>query len=326
MALEAGTRLGPYEILSPLGAGGMGEVYRALDAKLGRDVAVKVLPDVFAADAERLGRFEREAKLLAALNHANIASIHDFHEAEGKPFLVMELVEGRTLSERIDDGPIPVDEAMPLFVQIAEALEAAHERDIVHRDLKPSNIKITDDGKAKVLDFGLAKALGGDSSVTTTGAAPDSPTVSAPSPIFGLDSTREGAVLGTAPYMSPEQARGRSADKRADIWAFGVCLFEALTGTCTFKGETTTDLFADIIRGEPDWAALPPDTPPTICLLLRRCLTKDRKRRLQYVADARIELRTAARLSRFSTTSRAKIKLFAGPKPCPVVTSSSMCM
>ncbi len=262
----------------------MGEVYLARDPKLDRDVAIKVLPDAFARDNERLLRFDREAKLLASLNHPHIAAIYGFEESEGQRFLVLELVEGDTLGERLRLGPLPVDDALEVARQIAEALEAAHEKGIVHRDLKPANIKVTPDGTVKVLDFGLARAMADDSGSTSIAA--ESPTITA-------DYTKPGVVLGTAPYMSPEQARGRPVDKRSDIWSFGVILYECLTGSMLFHGETATDSMGAIMHRDPDWAALPTETPPTIRLLLRRCLAKDRRHRLQAIGDARVELEEA---------------------------------
>jgi eukaryotic-like serine/threonine-protein kinase len=238
--LKAGARVGPYELLAELGAGGMGEVYRAHDRKLGRDVALKILPTSFAADPERLRRFAREARLLAALNHPNIAAIYGLEESGGVRGLVMELVEGEDLSQRIARGAISIDEALPIAKQIADALEAAHEKGIIHRDLKPANIKVTPDGNVKVLDFGLAKVLGGD------GAAPDLP---------DLDRTHEGMVLGTAAYMSPEQARGHPVDKRTDVFAFGAILYEMLAGHRAFPGETVSDTLAAVVRrdGAVNW-------------------------------------------------------------------------
>jgi len=289
MSLTPNTRLGPYEILAPLGAGGMGEVYRAKDSRLDRDVAIKVLPETFARDPERIARFQREAKVLASLNHPHIAAIYGFEEADAIRFLVLELVEGETLADRLQIGPLPVDEALSVCKQIAEALEAAHEQGIVHRDLKPANVKITPDGKAKVLDFGLAKALSGE-----LGSFPSrSPTEAAYSPTLTADFTRPGVVLGTAAYMSPEQARGRSTDKRTDIFAFGCVFFECLSGARLFGGETATDSIGAILHKEPEWTLLPPNTPPTVQLLLRRCLAKDRNKRLHDIADARIELENA---------------------------------
>ena len=281
MTLTAGTRLGPYEITAPLGAGGMGEVYRATDTNLKRQVAIKVLPASVAADPERLARFQREAEILAALNHPNIAHIHGLEKSDRTVALVMELVEGPTLADRIAKGPIPLDEALPLAKQVAEALEAAHEQGIIHRDLKPANIKVRDDGKVKVLDFGLAKAL--DPSGASTANATNSPTIS-------MHATQAGFILGTAAYMSPEQAVGKPVDKRSDVWAFGAVLLEMLTGRQVFSGETVSDVLASVLKDEPDWAALPGDTPASIRRLLRRCLEKNRKRRLSDVADARLEI------------------------------------
>jgi serine/threonine protein kinase/Tol biopolymer transport system component len=280
MALSAGTRLGVYEVVSSLGEGGMGEVYRAKDSLLKREVALKVLPSALAGDLDRLSRFQREAELLAALNHPNIAHIYGVAEAGDVRGLVMELVEGPTLAERITRGAIPPAEALPLARQLADALEYAHERGIVHRDLKPANIKVTDDGVVKVLDFGLAKALdpGGPGSKDTSAAA----TMTSPA------ITQAGIILGTAAYMSPEQARGKPVDKRADIWAFGVVLFEMLTGRAAFPGETMTDVLAGIVHKDPDWAALPAGTPRHLRELLRRCLQKDPRQRLRDLGDAQL--------------------------------------
>ncbi|MBI1825174.1 MAG: PD40 domain-containing protein [Planctomycetes bacterium] len=288
MGLAPQTKLGPYEIVSLLGAGGMGEVYRARDARLDRDVAIKVLPEALASDKERVLRFEREAKALATLSHPNIAAIYGFEEQDGKRLLVMELAEGETLSERLARGPIPIDESLDVCRKIAEGLEAAHEKGIVHRDLKPANIKIGPDGSVKVLDFGLAKALLGD-----TASSASSPTEVVHSPTITAEYTRPGVILGTAGYMSPEQARGRSVDKRTDIWAFGCVLFECLSGAKLFSGETATDSIGAILHKEPEWALLPPNTPPTVQLLLRRCLAKDRNKRLRDIGDARIEIENA---------------------------------
>src|SRR5262245_39434865 len=260
MSLEAGSRLGPYRRLSPLGAGGMGEVFRAEDTKLHREVALKVLPEAFARDAERMARFEREAQVLASLNHPNIAAIHGLEESDGVRALVMELAEGSMLSERIARGALPFDEALAVARQIAEALECAHESGIIHRDLKPDNIKVRDDGTVKVLDFGLAKALG-------SGAPDSGASLSMSSEITAMG-TQPGVILGTAPYMSPEQAKGRAVDKRTDIWAFGCVLYEMLAGRRAFGGDTVTDVLAAITRAEPDWKALPKDTPPAIRRLL----------------------------------------------------------
>jgi eukaryotic-like serine/threonine-protein kinase len=280
MPLAANTHLGPYEIIAPLGAGGMGEVYRARDQKLGRDVALKVLPAAFASDPERMARFRREAQVLASLNHPRIGAIYGFEDSGNTHALVMELIEGPTLADRIARGAIPPDEALPIAQEIAEALEAAHERGIVHRDLKPSNIKITPDGNVKVLDFGLAKAIEGDSSSTDIH---NSPTITSMA-------TQAGVILGTAAYMSPEQAKGKPVDRRTDIWAFGCVFFEMLTATRPFEGETVSDALAAVIRAEPDWSLLTANTPQTIRNLLQRCLRKDPKQRLQSIGDARIEI------------------------------------
>ena len=284
-ALAAGMRLGPYDIVAALGAGGMGEVYRARDTKLQRDVAIKVLPESFANDPDRLARFQREAQVLASLNHPNIGGIHGFEESGGVRALVMELVEGEDLSTRIARGPIPIDEALPIAKQIAEALEAAHEQGIIHRDLKPANIKVRGDGTVKVLDFGLAKAIDPLSSSAAAAALANSPTITSPAALTGA-----GVLLGTAAYMSPEQAKGRAADRRSDIWAFGVVLFEMLTGRRAIQSENVPEALAFILTREPDWSTLPADTPPLIRRLLRRCLEKDRKRRLADIADARLEI------------------------------------
>lgn len=280
MALAAGTRLGPYEILSALGAGGMGEVYRARDTRLNRDVALKVLPAAFTADADRVARFEREAQLLASLNHPHIGSIYGLEDADGVPALVLELVEGDTLDDRVRRGPLRLAEALGIAQQIADALDAAHAAGIIHRDLKPSNIKITSDGVVKVLDFGLAKALAAEGSV------PDL----SKSPTMTADATIPGAILGTAAYMSPEQARGLPLDKRTDVWAFGCVLFEMLSGSSVFGRGTLTDTLAAVVGAEPKWQSLPADTPADIRRMLRRCLQKDARRRLHDIADARIEI------------------------------------
>src|ERR1700682_539981 len=251
MAILPGRRLGPYEILSAIGAGGMGEVYQAHDTKLGRDVAIKVLPEAFAHDPERLSRFQREAKMLASLNHPNIATIHGLEQSGGTSYLVMELVSGETLAERVKAGPLGIEAALRIAVQIAEALEAAHEKSIIHRDLKPANVKVTPEGKVKVLDFGLAKAFAGD-------AANDDPSNS---PTLSAAATMQGVILGTAAYMSPEQAGGKPCDKRPDIWRFGCVLYELLSGGQAFPGEGTREILAAVLRGEPDWQALPASSP-----------------------------------------------------------------
>jgi Tol biopolymer transport system component len=290
MPLVAGTRLGPYEIISAIGKGGMGEVYRARDTKLNRDVAIKVLPDLFALDPERLARFTREAQTLAALNHPHIAAIYGIEDlppqrgGQGSRALIMELVEGEDLSVHIARGPMALTDALPIAKQIADALEAAHEQGIVHRDLKPANIKVRGDGTVKVLDFGLAKALGPDG-ISATADAMHSPTFTSPA---GM--TRMGVIIGTAAYMAPEQARGRAVDRRADIWAFGVVLYEMLTGRPLFGGDNISDLLASVLKTDPDWTALPADTPASIRRLLRRCLEKDPRARLSSIGDARLEL------------------------------------
>jgi serine/threonine-protein kinase len=280
MTLANGTKLGPYEIVSPLGAGGMGEVYRARDTRLGRDVAFKVLSQAFAVDAERTARFRREAQLLASLNHPNVAAIYGFEDSGSIHGLVMELVEGPTLSNRIKQGAIPLDEALPIAKQIAEALEYAHEHGIIHRDLKPSNIKLTNNEGVKVLDFGLAKAIEGDLASSDISS----------SPTISHLATQAGIILGTAAYMSPEQAKGKSVDRRTDIWAFGCVVYEMLTGKMPFTGETVTDTLAAVIRGEPDWSLLPAETPSPIRQLLLRCLKKDPRQRLRDIGDARFTI------------------------------------
>jgi serine/threonine-protein kinase len=277
-----GRQMGSYQILSLLGAGGMGEVYKAHDTKLGRDVAIKVLPPAFVHDPERLSRFQREAKMLAALNHPNIATIYGLEQSEDVHYLVMELVPGATLAERIRKGALPVEEALKIAGQVAEALEAAHERGVIHRDLKPANVKVTPEGRVKVLDFGLAKALCGDSGPDLSNA-----------PTLTAMGTEEGKILGTPAYMSPEQARGKPVDKRADIWAFGCVLYELLTGKRAFRGETTQDTIAAVLEREPDWQALPATTPAQIRNLPRRCLRKDTALRLRDAGDARIEIQEA---------------------------------
>ncbi|MBK7368267.1 MAG: serine/threonine-protein kinase [Candidatus Eisenbacteria bacterium] len=282
MALNAGDKLGPYEIVAPLGAGGMGEVYRARDTRLHREVALKVLPAAFAQDPERIARFEREAKLLASLNHPHIGALYGLEESEGRRVLVLELVAGESLAERLRRGPMPLDEALPIACQIASALEAAHESGVVHRDLKPGNVMLRPDGTIKVLDFGLAKGGAGDSKSSD-------PQLSA-SPTMTYAATQAGVILGTAAYMSPEQARGRAVDRRSDIWSFGCVLLELLTGKPTFAGETVSDTLASILNSEPDWSTLPAGTPNRVSDLLRRCLRKDPSSRLRDAGDARIAL------------------------------------
>jgi serine/threonine-protein kinase len=293
MSLGPGTRIGAFEITGTLGAGGMGEVYRARDTKLDRDVAIKVLPEAFAQDPERLARFAREAKTLAALNHPNIGGIYGVEEAGGVPALVLELVEGPTLADRLARGAIAIDEALPIAKQIADALEAAHEQGIFHRDLKPANIKVRDDGTVKVLDFGLAKlARASGSGRRVSGGVSQSPTITSPALMTGV-----GVLLGTAAYMSPEQAKGREADKRCDIWAFGAVLFEMLSGTRAFDGENMTDVLGAVVRLEPKWDALPADVPPALRTLLQRCLAKDLRHRVADISVATFVLTEAASLA-----------------------------
>jgi serine/threonine protein kinase len=274
-----GSTLAHYHITSHLGSGGMGEVYQAVDSRLGRNVAIKLLPAAFAQDHERAARFEREARLLASLNHPHIAAIHGLEVAGGRHFLVMELVDGETLADRIARGGMPVNEALGIAVQIAEALEAAHEKGIVHRDLKPANVKITSSGSVKVLDFGLAKTFAENGSAATA----NSPTIS-------LAATNAGVILGTASYMSPEQAKGQNTDKRTDIFAFGSVLYEMLTGRQLFPGETVSEVLARVIEREPDWTRLPADLHPRVTELIQRCLRKDPRQRWQDVGDVRIEI------------------------------------
>jgi serine/threonine protein kinase/Tol biopolymer transport system component len=283
VTLVAGARLGPYEILSALGVGGMGEVYRATDTRLKRQVAVKVLPAALMMDSERLARFKREAEVLASLNHPNIAAIHGLEDAGGTKALVLELVEGPTLADRVAQGPLAVPETLRIAKQIADALEAAHEQGIIHRDLKPANIKVRPDGTVKVLDFGLAKAT------DPTGASPADLTHS---PTLSM-ATQAGIILGTAAYMSPEQAAGKPVDKRSDIWAFGIVMLEMLTGRRPFAGDTASETMAAVMMKEPDWSQLPHATPEPIRKLLRRCLEKDRKRRLPDAAVVRMEIEDA---------------------------------
>jgi Tol biopolymer transport system component len=281
MPLAPGIRFGPYEVIAQIGVGGMGEVWRATDTNLGRQVAIKVLPDAFAQDRERLARFEREAKTLATLNHSNIAQIYGLERLDGTTALVMELVEGPTLADRIATGRIPVDEALSIAKQIAEALEAAHEQGIVHRDLKPANVKVRDDGTVKVLDFGLAKAMEPPEGLADIS---HSPTITSPA------MTAKGMILGTAAYMSPEQARGKPVDKRTDIWAFGCVVFEMLSGRRAFDGEDVSLALSQVLQRVPDTTLLPADTPPHVRHLLARCLDKDPKRRLRDIGEARLIL------------------------------------
>ena len=282
MTLSAGTRLGHYDVTALLGEGGMGQVWQATDTQLGRQVALKILPDAFAADPDRLARFTREAQILASLNHPNIAAIYGIEEAEGTRALVLELVEGPTLADRISKGPIPLDEALPIAKQIAEALEAAHEAGVIHRDLKPANIKVREDGTVKVLDFGLAKALD---------PSPDADP--SQSPTLTAAATQMGVIMGTAAYMSPEQARGKRLDRRSDIWAFGCVLFEMLTGQRAFESEDVSLTLADVMRAEPAWGRLPQELPPVLGTFLERCLEKDARRRVRDIGDVRLAMEGA---------------------------------
>src|SRR5262245_4304599 len=301
MPFSAGTKLGTYEILGPLGTGGMGEVYRALDSKLKREVAVKVLPDRFAGDAEFVSRFEREARVLASLNHPNIASVYGLEEFFGQQFLIMEMVEGKTLSERIaESGPVPVQEALILSHQVAEALEVAHQKGITHRDMKPGNVKVTPEGRVKILDFGLAKSkIETDQNITD-------------STVLETFTTRHGRILGTPGYMSPEQARGKPVDHRTDVWAFGCFLYELLTGRSPFRGETLSDTIAAVLEREPDWHLLPTATPPRIKEMLRRCLQKDVDRRLPRMQVAIEEIEEAQANRHSGRLSRRQAILVTG--------------
>jgi len=301
MSLSSGTRLGAFEILALIGAGGMGEVYRARDARLKREVALKVLPEAFSQDPDRVARFQREAEVLASLNHLNIAHIHGLEESSGVRALVMEIVEGPTLADRIATGPIPPDDALAIAKQIADALEAAHEQAIIHRDLKPANIKVREDGMVKILDFGLAKLAAAEGESANAPAITNSPTVN-------VGGTRAGLLLGTPAYMSPEQARGRAVDKRTDIWAFGCVLYEMLTGRAAFAGATASDTMARILEREPDWTTLPAGTSDGVKRLLARCLEKDPRRRLRDIGDASIDLEPAAVRSLQADTSRGAVE------------------
>ena len=301
MPLQSGTTLGPYTVTAKIGEGGMGEVYQARDTKLDRDVALKVLPEAFTADPDRLARFEREAKVLASLNHPNIGSIYGLEEAEGVRALVLELIEGPTLADRIAQGPIPLDEALPIAKQIAEALEAAHERGVIHRDLKPANIKVKDDGTVKVLDFGLAKAFQPGASDPNTSM---SPTIS-----LTAAATQMGMVIGTAAYMSPEQARGKPIDKRADIWAFGVVLYEMLSGARPFQGEDVSLTLASVMKSDVNVTTLPAEVPAAIRTVLDRCLEKDPKHRIRDIGDVSLAMEGA-----FETTTSERIVESTAPQ------------
>jgi serine/threonine protein kinase/Tol biopolymer transport system component len=295
-----GAKIGSYQVVSLLGAGGMGEVYQAHDTKLGRDVAIKVLPPAFVHDPYRLSRFQREAKMLASLNHPNIATIHGLEQSDGVNYLVMELVPGQTLAERVSAGALKIEEGLKLGVQIAEALEAAHEKGVIHRDLKPANVKVTPGGRVKVLDFGLAKAFAGDSGQDLSHAL-----------TLEAMGTEEGRILGTPAYMSPEQARGKSVDKRTDIWAFGCVLYELLTGKAAFDGETVSDMIVAVLEREPEWELLPPPIPAKIQDLLRRCLQKDSQRRLRDIGDARIEIEEALAAPKVAAPTQAGVPVSA---------------
>ena len=323
MSLTPGTRLGPYEVTAPLGVGGMGEVYRATDTTLKRDVAIKVLPAALASDPDRLARFQREAEVLASLNHPNIAQIHGLEKSAGTIALVMELVEGPTLADRIAQGAIPVDEALPVARQIAEALEAAHEQGIIHRDLKPANIKVRPDGMVKVLDFGLAKAMepagvGRDFSPAGSPGLSQSPTITTPA------MTQAGMILGTAAYMSPEQAKGRTIDRRTDVWAFGAVLFEMLTGTRAFGGDDVSDTLANVLKGEPPWAALPAGLSPTLAVYIKRCLSKDSKQRVGDIRDVRLALEGAFETAGPQAAAPASVQPRAGWRRVAALTAGAL--
>jgi Tol biopolymer transport system component len=314
--LQPGTTLGPYQVTAKIGEGGMGEVYQARDTKLDRDVALKVLPEAFTSDPDRLARFEREAKVLASLNHPNIGSIYGLEEAEGVKALVLELIEGPTLADRIAQGPIPVDEALPIARQIAEALEAAHEAGVIHRDLKPANIKVRDDGTVKVLDFGLAKAF--DPSPT---ADPDQ------SPTLTAAATQMGVIMGTAAYMSPEQARGKPVDKRADIWAFGAVLYEMLTGRRAFEGEDVSLTMSAVLQREPDWRRLPGELTTSVRTFLRRCLEKDPRERVRDIGDVRLALAGAFETLDGTSVEPAVVpRLALWQRPVPLMTGGLLAL
>jgi serine/threonine protein kinase len=284
VALTVGDKLGHYEVLALLGQGGMGEVYRARDTTLKRDVALKVLPATFLRDHERMARFQREAEVLASLDHPNIGLIHGIVDSEHSRALVLALIEGPTLADRIEAGPLPLEEAVTIARQIVDALEYAHDRGVIHRDLKPANVKIGPEGVVKVLDFGLAKVLEDEPAVSSM----------ANSPTLTMGHTRAGVILGTAAYMSPEQAVGRAVDRRSDIFSFGAVLYEMLTGQRAFAGATTPDVLEAVVKNDPDWSKLPLETPAAIRKLLQRCSIKDRKERLQAIGEVRIVLRNPA--------------------------------
>ena len=300
MSLTSGARLGVYDITAQIGEGGMGQVFQATDTKLKRQVAIKILPPAVAADADRLARFQREAEVLASLNHPNIAGIYGLEETGGLTALVMELVEGDDLSQRIARGAIPIDEALPIAKQIAEALEAAHEQGIIHRDLKPANIKVRPDGTVKVLDFGLAKAMEPAGAMSPSMSM--SPTITTPA------MTQAGIILGTAAYMSPEQAKGREVDKRSDIWSFGCVLYEMLAGRRVFEGDDVADTLASVLKGQPDWIVLPSDVSLPIRILLRRCLEKDRRKRLADIATAIVLIEETPSLTTLAPQEQAFVQ------------------
>ena len=302
MALTVGSRLGHYEVTALIGEGGRGQVYQATDTKLNRQVALKILPEAFVSDPDRLARFQREAQVLASLNHPNIAAIHGLEDSEGTRALVLELVEGPTLADRIAQGAIPLDEALPIAKQIAEALEAAHEAGVIHRDLKPANIKVRDDGTVKVLDFGLAKAFQPDASDVS---ASMSPTIS-----LTAAATQMGMVIGTAAYMAPEQAKGKTVDKRADVWAFGAVLYEMLTGQKPFTGKDVSDTLAAVLRIDADFDALPAGTPPGLRQVLKACLQKEPKDRVRDIGDVSL-----AMAGTFDTPSPAMSSSMTAPQP-----------
>ena len=308
MSLAPGTSIGHYDVTSLLGEGGMGQVWQATDTQLNRQVALKILPDAFADDPDRLARFTREAQILASLNHPNIAAIYGIEEAEGTRALVLELVEGPTLADRISQGPIPIDEALPIAKQIAEALEAAHEAGVIHRDLKPANIKVREDGTVKVLDFGLAKAL-----------APSPDVDPSQSPTLTAAATQMGVILGTVAYMSPEQARGKAIDKRSDIWAFGCVLYEMLTGYRAFEGEDVPLTLAEVMKSDPDLASLPADASPALRSALTRCLTKDPKQRVRDIGDVRLAMEGVFETPSASTETTRATQLQVWQRPLAVV-------
>ena len=313
MTLQVGSRLGHYDVTALIGEGGMGEVYKATDTTLDRDVALKVLPDAFTADPDRLARFEREAKVLASLNHPNIGAIYGLEKSGDMRALVLELIEGPTLADRIKQGPIPLDEALPIAKQIAEALEAAHEAGVIHRDLKPANIKVRDDGTVKVLDFGLAKAFQPEASDLNLS---QSPTIS-----LTAAATQLGMVIGTAAYMAPEQAKGKVVDKRADVWAFGAVLYEMLAGQKPFVGDDVSDTLALVLKFEPEWDALPPDTPARIRQVIQTCLQKDPKRRVHDVADVRLAMEGAfeTTVGQSAVADARSLQFWQRPIPAAIV-------